>query len=197
MYEFDEDTAVERVDAGTYRARITDRWSIGQVPNGGSVMAIATRALGRAVEAPDPLAVTAHFVRPALAGDADVMVEIVKLGKSFTTARARLVQAGSERLAVLATFGDLSRAAGPTHVEGAPPDAPRGDDAPHAERPLGSLPRSPSASRCVPAESLVHAGERSERAENRGRVRFADGRPPDVSCSCSSLMRYRPRCSTS
>lgn len=181
MYEFDEDTRVERVGEGSWHATLTDRWSIGPVPNGGYVLAVASAAIRETLAAPDPLAVTAHFVRPALPGDADVHVELIKTGKTFSTATARVVQDGSERVRVLATWGDLSRGGGPVHVDARPPEVPA-PGAPIAERPLDGLPEIARRfdAELAPETMRWTQGERGEHAEIRGRVRFADGRPPDV-----------------
>jgi acyl-CoA thioesterase len=181
MYEFDEDTRVTRIAEGTYSARISERWSIGHVPNGGYVLAVVASALADALAAPDPLAVTAHFLRPALASDAEIEIELVKLGKSFTTAQARLVQDGSERLRALATYGTLAIGCGPSYVDGAPPDLPALDAA-VAERPDALLPEIARRfeQRLDPETLRWMQGERREPAEIRGLVRFADGRPPDA-----------------
>ena len=181
MYELDEDTRVERLEDGRFRARITDRWSIGPVPNGGYVLAVVGRALAEAQSFPDPLAVTAHYLRPASVGEADVLVEIVKQGGTLSTLSARLIQDGSERVRVLASYGDLTRGEGPRHVDGAPPEVPA-PDAPAAERPLDRLPEIAKRfeQRLTPESLRWVDGQRSERAEIAGRVRLSDGRAPDA-----------------
>lgn len=184
MFELDEDTAVEEVAPGRWMGRVTDRWDIGPIPNGGYVLAVAMSALRRAMPGLDPLTVTAHYLRPAAHGPAEIAVEVVKRGRSVSTAAARMAQAGKEHLLVLATYGDLGVArtgAPPAFVDGAPPEVPPAE-APQAWS--GSVEPPAIAKRFdlrfAPETVPWLAGERGDRAEIRARVRLADGRPPDV-----------------
>ena len=68
MYEFDQDTAVEQVEPGVFAGRLTDRWNIGSVPNGGYVLAVARAAGRQTLPGPEPLCVTAHYLRPSPPG---------------------------------------------------------------------------------------------------------------------------------
>lgn len=140
---FTVDTAVDAVPAPagtgaraerTFAARVTDRWSIGSYPNGGYLLAIVARALGAASSQPDPLTVTAHFLRPPVPGPALVEVEQLRAGRTQATVMARLMQGDSERMRVLATFGNLDRHDGPTHVAGRPPPLPPPEDCVRATR---------------------------------------------------------------
>ena len=42
---FEEETAVERLDDNRWSAHVTDRWNIGETPNGGYLVAIAVRGV--------------------------------------------------------------------------------------------------------------------------------------------------------
>ena len=140
-------------------------------------------ALARVSPHPDPLSVTTHFLRPGTAGvDAEVVTEVVRSGRTITTARAALAQNGTTRLEVVAAFGDLSAA----------PDV----DAP-AMTP--SIPAIPPPERCLERSGLeqgielpildrldvrIHpdqarAGEAGE-AVVSGWIRLADGAAPDT-----------------
>jgi acyl-CoA thioesterase len=181
MYEFDEDTRIREESLGVYRANLTDRWSIGWVPNGGYVMAIALDALARVLPSPDPLSASAHFLRPARPGEAEIRTEIVKVGSMHATASARLLQEGKEILRVLATFGDLSQGEGPTVIAGEPPPL----SAPDACLTRGEGDSMPEIAnrfdqRFDPDTMRWVAGERSGVMEIRAWQRFADGREPDV-----------------
>lgn len=178
MYEFDEDTAVEEVAPGEFRGRITDRWNIGTVPNGGYMLAVGMAALRRSLPGPDPLTVTGHFLRPAGPGPINVHVEQVKRGRTFCTGMACLVQDEIERVRILATYGSLGNAGGLAHVVAAPPALP----------PRDSL----SDERSREGPEFVHRFEiRSNNMvftpggavtapEVSGWLRFVDGRQPDV-----------------
>ncbi|HYD49896.1 MAG TPA: thioesterase family protein [Terriglobales bacterium] len=180
MFELDQDTLVTCAADGIYSAHLSDRWSIGHVPNGGYLLAVVMSALRHALPAPDPLAINAHYLRPGTPGPAEVHVEVVKLGRRFSTAAARLVQGGKESLRVLATYGDLSAMEGPTFADAAPPQLgkpPR--EAPRRE-PGGMTIRERFDLELDPATTGFLRGERAEHAEIRGWLRFADGRPHDV-----------------
>ena len=129
-YEFDRDTHVERVGVGTYRARLTDRWNtLGGRPNGGYVLGACMRALGDAITAPDPLAVSAFFLRPAAPGPARITTEVVRTGRRLGTGQVSLIQDEKEVLRAIASFTDLARAGGRTVLLSPPPDLPGVEDA--------------------------------------------------------------------
>jgi acyl-CoA thioesterase len=129
-HPFDVDTAVEQVADGVFRATVTDRWNrlLGG-PNGGYLVAICLQALREAMPLPDPVVLSAFFLRPAEPGGADVHTEVARAGRRTATAEARLVQGGKERVRVVATFGDLARASGQTAVFNDSPELPPPDEA--------------------------------------------------------------------
>ena len=125
VHPFDADTAVRQVADDRFAAEITGRWNtpIG-TPNGGYLLATCVRALQHVVPFPDPLAVSAHYLRPAQPGPAELRTELVRAGRRHATAQARMVQAGKEIVRVTATFTDLAKADGRTVELGAAPDLP-------------------------------------------------------------------------
>lgn len=127
---FAADTAVERIDDTRFRGTVSDRWMVlgDTAPNGGYLMAIAARAMAGAAERPDPVTVTAHFVRPATVGEVEVHTEVVKAGRRHTTVEGRLLQGDQECARLLGTFGDLSAAEGPDRVDREPPNLPPVDE---------------------------------------------------------------------
>jgi hypothetical protein len=129
-HPFDADTRVEAVAGDTFAARISERWNAaGGRPNGGYVLAVCLQALRRVLPWPDPLAVSAFFLRPTLPGPGDVRTELIRAGRSMATGAARLLQAGKETVRVTATFTDLARATGRTLTVGARPALPPVDNA--------------------------------------------------------------------
>ena len=188
-YAFDLDTSVTPSDGGgRWRGHVTDRWDIGDVPNGGYVLAIALAAVRGAVRQPHPLTVTAHYLGPCRHGDVDVVVDVLKQGRSLSTATARLVQENMTRLALLATFGDLASQRGPTLVTAQPPELPPPDACGDpSERPVGMgfAVRPPIVDRVEFRPSPATAArlaERNDTARLEGWIRLADGRPLDVDC---------------
>ena len=137
-FQFDADTAVRpAVDrAASWTAEVSSDYNIGENPNGGYLMAIVLQALRAELEGvepplgqPDPLTLTAHFLRPGIPdADARIVTEVRKLGRSITTARATLEQGDKVRVEMMAGFGDLSSATSQfDDITVAPPDLPPPD----------------------------------------------------------------------
>jgi acyl-CoA thioesterase len=126
---FDTDTRVTPAGEHRYTAELTDRWhAIGGVPNGGYLLATSLNALAHSLPLPDPVVISATFLRPAAARPAEVHTETVRAGRRVATGEARLMQDGKEIVRTLATFADLTQADGRTHVRSTPPDLPPPDD---------------------------------------------------------------------
>jgi acyl-CoA thioesterase len=181
MYEFDHDTQISELGSHLYRATVSDRWGIAGVPNGGYVMALALGALTRSLPKPDPLTLTAHFFSPCRPGGLDIAVEVIKIGKRHANAMARLLQDDREVARVLASFGDLASAEGPTHVAAEPPAFPPPDD-PSTRVEMMNAPEIAQRfdQRFDPSSVGWYTGNPSGKAEIRAWQRFADGRPTDV-----------------
>lgn len=135
---FAADTAVTRIDVtdeGTVRfaGEVHDGWDIAGNANGGYLLAIAGRAMRDASERPDPVSVTAHYLRPGRPGPVTVEVQPVKAGKTFASVRATLLDAaGRPLLSLLGTFGTLASTleASEHHelVDATAPDMPSFED---------------------------------------------------------------------
>ena len=181
-FKFDQETAVEAVGDGLWRGHIHRSWNIGDNPNGGYLVSVVTNALSQILPHPDPITVTTHFLRPGVAdADCDIRVEVIRTGRTLSTARASLSQEGKVRLEVLAAFGDLSVSAG--------------RDAPLTIPPSDLPPPDQCIQRSGETQGIVlpilerldtrlhpnhaHTGE-STTAELSGWIRFADGRAPDT-----------------
>jgi acyl-CoA thioesterase len=183
----DIETAVESLGeegSGRWSGHVHPRWNIGDNPNGGYLVSIALAALARASPHPDPVSVTTHFLRPGTAGaDAEVATEVIRSGRTLTTARAALVQNGTTRIEVVAAFGDLAPAAFDSDTPSMTPPMP------HVPAPERCLKRSgleqgielPILDRL---DVLIHpdqarAGQAGE-AVVSGWIRLADGADPDT-----------------
>lgn len=181
MFTLDQDTAIRQLDVGVYETTLSDRWSIGNVANGGYLLAAVMAGFRETLPSPDPLAVNAHYLRPGTPGPALVMVETIKTGRRFVTAMARLMQNDAEVLRVLATYGDLAAMTGPQLVDGRPPVLPPPVTGDQAMRPKGGMTIHERFDiQFDPATTAFLRGEQGERAEIRGWIRFADRRPHDV-----------------
>ena len=187
-FAFDADTAVIPAGGGHWLGRVTDRWDIGLVPNGGYVLCVALAAVRASVRQPHPLTVTAHYLGPCRHGDVDIIVDVLKEGRSLSTTSARLVQDGQTRLAVLATHGDLDAQHGPTLVTARPPElVPPDACGDPKDRPVGlGFPAHPSIADRIefrPSPATVdRLQQRGGGARLEGWIRLTDGRPLDVHC---------------
>ena len=123
---FAADTAVERRELDRFDAECRAGWRVigGAASNGGYLMAIAARAMAERAGRPDPIAVTAHFLTPPELGPLEVRTELVREGGRHRTVAARLLQDGRECVRLIGTFGDLTRAEGPSRVLRRPPPWP-------------------------------------------------------------------------
>jgi hypothetical protein len=182
-YSFDLATAV----AGgpeRWTARVDEGWTVAGRPNGGYLLALATRAALEAAGQPHPLAVSAHFLTPSGPGPAELEVARLRAGRSLSTARVTLVQEGTARLEALVTAGRIDPDATPGWRRGSGPAglAP-------VEECVPGRPEVPGGMRANlldhldlridPATAGWVAGRPGGRLEMRGWVRFADGRAPD------------------
>jgi acyl-CoA thioesterase len=128
-YLFDADTGVEPGAGDRFTATVTDRWNVlAGGPNGGYLLALALRALGRRVPQPDPLVTAAFYLRPAAAGPAEIDTELVRAGRRVSTGQASLYQRGKEIVRLVASYGDLAQAGGPTVLLNRMPDLPDPQD---------------------------------------------------------------------
>lgn len=114
-------------DGRTVTLTTSPHWSIGSNANGGYVMAIAARAMAEAVDAPDPLSLTMHYLRPVVGGaTTSVDVTVVRRGRTVSTLTAAIGQGDVVRCIATAAFGDLSNSAAaewePERPTIAPPD---------------------------------------------------------------------------
>ncbi len=187
---FDRETAVAvapDADPGrpTWTASLSDAWNIGDNPNGGYLLSPMVQAIRSHTGRPDPLSLTAHFLRPGLGGQpADIVAEEVRSGRRSATVTASLHQGGKERVRVLGAFGDLANVA-PLGLDvpelGAePPELPTPDECRDRRR-LEQGVELPILSRLdVRIDPQWAEPGRGGRAEVAGWIRFADGRAPDA-----------------
>ncbi|MGH3737823.1 MAG: thioesterase family protein [Micromonosporaceae bacterium] len=181
-FEYDRDTAVTPDGTpGGYAATLTDRWSLlNGIPYGGYALGVALRALAAEVDQPDPLVVSAYFLRRATPGPAELTTEVVRRGRRITTGEVRLTQDGAETLRVVANFTDLTAAQGRTTVFGEPPKLPPPEQC-HALP--GGIPGLTIRDRYeyrYPEPPGWQEGKLSGDPHAELWVRFTDGRDPDV-----------------
>lgn len=183
-HRFDTDTAVVRETGDRWSATVSPDWTtIGGLPHGGYLFALALSAATQTAADKGLLTATAHFLRPAQLGSADIDVEPIKQGRLTSTAAAALRQGGKERVRVLATYGhprfldepveppiEAPPTSNPARCLAPPPDLASGIGATVSQRFDYRVPR---VSRWV-------GGDGPGTARLDGWIRFADGREPDL-----------------
>ena len=120
MSQFDDEIRTHPDGHGRRRVTPTAAWNIGDAANGGYALSLVLGAMAADDEHPDPLTVTAHFLRPLRpdGSDAEVVVDTVRRGRSTTVRRGTLRHDGAERIVVLAGLGHL-------HADPLPSSPPR------------------------------------------------------------------------
>lgn len=123
IYQFDADIDVAPLEDARWSADISPRWSaIGGQPNGGYLLAVALAATSRALPGGEPLSTSAHYLKPATIGPANIDVQIIKRGRLKSTVTATLSQDGTERLRLLATYVDRATLGWPIEFSVKPPE---------------------------------------------------------------------------
>ncbi|HEX4902865.1 MAG TPA: thioesterase family protein [Acidimicrobiales bacterium] len=175
-------TAVSALDGGRFAGEVHDGWDIAGNANGGYLLAVAARAMREASGRPDPVSITAHYLRPGRPGPVTVDTEVVKEGKTFVSVRANLLDVDDRPLlSLIGTFGTLSRttevAAHHELVDAAPPELPPFEDCKPRQHAPGVAPGFMERVdlRLHPEDSVFADGQRSGSARMRGWFAFPEG----------------------
>ncbi|MER6502950.1 thioesterase family protein [Streptomyces sp. NPDC001455] len=187
--EFDRDTAVVRREEGVYDAELSAGWTIIHAVNGGYLLAMLGRALGDALPHPDPFSISAHYLTASVPGPALIRTQTVRTGRTLSTGQASLFQYAedgteTERIRVIATYGDLDTLSGEVRTSAQPPAIPPVE---HCLGPGDGPAPIPGSSAIAdridikldPATVGWAVGAPSGKGEMRGWFGLADGRDPD------------------
>ena len=190
-FEFDRATAVRATgDGSTFLIDVDAGWTVGPKPNGGYLLAAAARAGAEALAAAgsphrDPASSTAHYLAAPDPGPAEVLTQVLRVGRTASQVRATITQGGRPCVEATFTMGAL-----PTHDDG----PWWSDRVPFSLPPIDECVKLPSSIeggsiivstmdrsdiRLDPAVIGFTAGMPSGKAELRGWLSFADGRPVD------------------
>lgn len=140
MTAFGPATAVRTIGDGSYATDLSPDWAVGDRPHGGYLLVVMARAALAATggpdgDSPDPLAVSAQFLRPPSFGPATIAVTVRKKGRTVTAVSAVLEQDGQPRVDASITCGRLPD--GPVHYSD-----------------LAQLPAEPPADALDPTENI-------------------------------------------
>jgi len=127
MGDLGEDTTLDQLGDGRYRATLSQDWEIWG-PMGGYVAACALRAAGDASSQPFPASISCHYLGVARFEPIDIQVELRREGRAATSQRVEVTQSG--RAILDAMVWSTSEGPGLEHDETVPPRVPSPADLP-------------------------------------------------------------------
>ncbi|KAJ7464782.1 thioesterase-like superfamily-domain-containing protein [Mycena galericulata] len=98
-------------DTKVFRGNVDPEWTVGHVPNGGYVLALAIQACVEYQASTlhrDPIHVTSHYLQATSLALFEVRVRTLKRGRGFTNVLADLVQQDRTRITTHMIFGSLA-----------------------------------------------------------------------------------------
>ncbi|GAA1103624.1 thioesterase family protein [Nocardiopsis composta] len=124
MTRFESATEIRALpEAGRYAADLDPGYLIGTAMNGGYLMAVMQRAALAEAAHPHPVSSSYNFLRPAVAGPAEIEAVPLKSGRTVDTVRATLLQDGKPLVTGHIAAAGLESDAEPAY-EAAPPELP-------------------------------------------------------------------------
>lgn len=120
---FAEVTRLAPESAGRYAATVDPEWTIGGKPNGGYLLAMMARAAVDVVPHEHVLAASAHYLHSPDPGPVTVTAEVLRIGRSASQVRARLLQGEAPCIESLTLVGTLDPEAEPFWSDGLPDPA--------------------------------------------------------------------------
>jgi acyl-CoA thioesterase len=183
-YAFDADTRVTASgapDAGLFDAELTGRWDgTGGAVNGGYMLAVCARALQAVMPFPDPVVISAFFLRPGTVGPAVVRTSLARSGRTTAFGDAVLEQGGKQIVRASAAYAKLGQD-GPLTYTGAAPRLPAPDDC--VSVPVGSFGLATIAERIEWRSAALpgwFTGQPTGHPSSEFWMRFSDGREADL-----------------
>jgi acyl-CoA thioesterase len=184
-YAFDEDTAITPAggpDSGLFAAGLTKRWDgTGGAVNGGYMVAVCARALAAVMPFPDPIVISAFFLRPGSVAAAEVRASVARSGRTTAFGDAVLAQGGKEIVRISAAFARLGQESPVRYTGGEPPRLPAPQDC--VGVPMESFGLATIAERVEWRSAELpgwFSGQPTGRPSSEFWMRFADGRDADL-----------------
>jgi hypothetical protein len=187
--EFDRDTTVTLREAGVYDVDLSAGWTIINAVNGGYLLAVLGRALADALPHSDPFTISAHYLTASQPGPAVIRTDVVRTGRTLSTGQASLFQYDgegreTERIRVLASYGDLDALPDDVRTTARPPEIPPMDQCFGPQDAPAPIPGSSAITgrlflKLDPATLGWALGAPSGKGEMRAWFGLADGRDAD------------------
>jgi hypothetical protein len=96
-------TALTPIGENRFAAEVSAEWTINAKPNGGYLLAMLARAAVESTPHPHVLTASAHYVRSPEPGPVDIDVQVLRIGRSASQVRARMMQDGQDCVESLVT----------------------------------------------------------------------------------------------
>ncbi len=108
---FSAETRVQRAGPGDYAATVGRDWWVFDGPNGGYLAAVVLRAVLAELDDParPPRWLTLHYLAPPAPGAVRIEVTVERVGRSLSTASARVTQGGEPLVLALAALASPGR----------------------------------------------------------------------------------------
>lgn len=177
-HKFDLDTALEQKNESTFAGATNRDWWVERGPHGGFLAALMLRALKTTIDDPSrPVrSLTVHYIAPPTDGPVEVKTATERVGKSRSSASARLEQDGETKAIALAAFSSAWESV--EWAEAAMPDVAAFGDLDPLPVDNGITPRFFENFDARPAIGDWPFSE-AKRAFSGGWIRFAEPRPVD------------------
>ncbi|EED36874.1 conserved hypothetical protein [Luminiphilus syltensis NOR5-1B] len=124
MGKFTRDTGVTAGANNEWHGELHSGWRVGEIPNGGYVLALIARALRQSLPHRDPLTINAFFLAPTRLGEVLVRTDSLREGRGTSFGSAELWQDEELKVRVTAAFTDLDRLSGEQWLGAAAPAVP-------------------------------------------------------------------------
>lgn len=180
MHCFDQDMAFAVSGSPVSRGSLSDNWSVNGTPNGGYIMALLAGAMIANSDRRSTPILTANYINRCVPGEAEIIVEKVSASSQFNRLQARLLQEGKERVRALGTFANEKMECILERYESAAPDIAQRDG-------CVAIPLIPKYTLMNNLDVLIDPscagwmqGKLTERSEQKGWIRFKEGRPYDL-----------------
>jgi hypothetical protein len=121
-------TAVEEIVDGRYRVQLDPEWSVVGMLNGGYLNLPVARATAQTSPHPHVVAITTDYLSAPVPGEAEIVVETMKTGKTVAYHRTTLVQNGAVTLSASVVTSKLSDQPGDVIAREVPPPLTPPDD---------------------------------------------------------------------
>jgi len=181
QHAFDVDTEVAQAGPGRWAGVVTDRWdALSGRPNGGYLLALALTGLQQGAAFPDPLVLACFYQRPARHGAFEMVVEVVRTGRTVETRQVVMYQEDKEVLRAIATLGDFDCFEGRMAELGSAPDLPPPDEC--GDQLGGDVPGIPITARFdyrAPGKERWSTGRPNGDPTIEAWMRLRGGREPD------------------